>query len=67
MQMRAYLWTTGLIFALIVVAHVWRVVAESRSLARDPVFLLLTLLAALLVVWAGILLRRTARTKQPVA
>jgi membrane protein DedA with SNARE-associated domain len=65
--MRAYLWTTGLIFALIVVAHVWRVVAESRSLARDPVFLLLTLLAALLVVWAGILLRRTARTKQPVA
>jgi hypothetical protein len=42
-------------------------VAESRRLARDPVFLLLTLLAALLVVWAGILLRRTARTKQPVA
>jgi hypothetical protein len=65
--MRAYLWTTGLIFALIVVAHVWRVVAESRSLARDPAFLLLTLLAALLAVWAGILLGRTAGTKQPVA
>jgi hypothetical protein len=61
--MRAYLWTTGLIFALIVAAHLWRVVAESRDLARDPAFLLLTLLAALLVVWAGILLRRTAGTR----
>ena len=50
--MRAYLVTTGTIFALIVLAHVWRVIAESTTLARDPWFVALTLLAAGLSVWA---------------
>jgi hypothetical protein len=56
-DMRAYLWTTGTIFGLIVVAHVARVITESHELARDPFYVLLTVLAAGLCVWAVRLLR----------
>jgi hypothetical protein len=59
--MRAYLITTGTIFALIVVAHVWRAFAEGSHLATDPVFVLLTILAAALSFWAWRLLKRAAR------
>ena len=50
--MKAYLLTTGTVFGLIVLAHVWRVIAETRSLAADPWFILMTLLAAGLSAWA---------------
>ena len=60
--MKPYLITTGTIFTLITAAHVWRVIAESTALARDPWFVLLTVLAAALSVWAWRLLRKTART-----
>ena len=50
--MRAYLVTTGTVFGLITAAHVWRVLVESRALARDPWFLLVTFLAAALCLWA---------------
>jgi hypothetical protein len=59
---KAYLVTTGSIFGLITVAHVWRVFAESAALARDPWYVLLTLLAAGLCVWALRLLRPGARS-----
>ena len=55
--MKAYLATTGTIFALIVIAHVWRVIGESRALAHDPWFLLITILAAGLSFWGFRLLR----------
>ena len=57
--MRAYVMTTGVIFALLAVLHVWRVVAESSLLAREPEYLVITLLAAALSVWAMVVLRRT--------
>ena len=50
--MRAYLITTGVLFALVAVAHVWRVIAESRALATDPWFVLLTILAVAMSAWA---------------
>ncbi|HEX6533574.1 MAG TPA: hypothetical protein VF041_03200 [Gemmatimonadaceae bacterium] len=56
--MKAYLLTTGTMFGLITVAHVWRMVGESTALARDPWFVLLTLLSAGLCAWALTLLRR---------
>lgn len=56
--MRAYLTTTGILFALLVVVHLWRVVAESAALARDPWFLLITVLSAGFSAWA-FRLRRT--------
>jgi hypothetical protein len=56
--MKAYLITTGTIFGLITLAHVWRVIAESPHLATDPWFILLTIIAAALCLWAFRLLRR---------
>lgn len=53
--------TTGIVFGLLVVAHLWRIVAESPALARDPGYLLITLAAGLLSLWAArLLLRRPA-------
>ena len=55
--MRAYLITTGTIFGLITVAHLWRIAQEGRHLATEPFFLILTAVAAALCVWAFRLLR----------
>lgn len=60
--MKAYLLTTGVIFGLITLAHIWRMLFESTALLRDPWFGLLTVVAAGLCVWAFRLLRRSART-----
>jgi uncharacterized membrane protein required for colicin V production len=59
--MRTYALTTGVIFALLAAAHLYRIVAESHSLGTDPWFLIITLVAALLSVWAFIVARRTPR------
>lgn len=61
--MRAYLVTTGTVFGLITVAHIWRIVAESRGLATDPSFVLITVVAAGLSVWAWRLVRISARQR----
>lgn len=50
--MKAYVMTTGVIFALLVVAHIWRVTVESH-LATDPAFIVTTIIATLLTLWAG--------------
>jgi hypothetical protein len=55
--MKAYVTTTGAIFALITLAHLLRIVAEGTHLATDPWFMLLTVAAAALCVWAWRLLR----------
>jgi hypothetical protein len=57
--MRAYLATTGAVFGVIALAHLWRIVEEGPRLARDPWFLLLTAAAAAFGVWAWRLLRRS--------
>lgn len=57
LRMRAYLITTSTVFGLITMAHVWRVAAESQALIREPWFVLMTLAAAALCVWALRLLR----------
>ena len=59
--MKAYVTTTGTIFGLIVVAHIWRVFKESSQLAREPDFILITLAAAGLCIWAARLLRASPR------
>lgn len=55
--MKGYVVTTGVIFALIVVAHVWRVIEEGARLLSDPWWVTMTLAAAGLSVWAVRLLR----------
>ena len=56
--MRAYVITTGILFALLTVAHLWRIAAESHRLATEPDFIIITLAAAGMSVWALLVLRR---------
>jgi len=55
--MRAYIGTTGAVFGLLAIVHVWRVAEEGMHLARDPLFLLITVVAATLCAWSVHLLR----------
>jgi hypothetical protein len=60
--MKAYLITTGMVFGLITPAHLVGVFADGPHLATDPVFILLTLAAAALTIWAWWLLRLSSRS-----
>jgi hypothetical protein len=57
----AYLVTTGLIFALIVLAHIMRFIDEGPGIAGDPVYWATTALAAAMCLWAVRLLLRYRR------
>ncbi len=59
--MKAYIITTGVIFGLITLAHIWRITKEPH-LATDPFFLVLTVVAVALCIWAWRLLRRLSRS-----
>lgn len=56
-HMRAYTVATGTIFALLLVAHLVRLIQEGTQVAADPWFLASTLLAAGFAVWALRLVR----------
>jgi hypothetical protein len=60
--MKAYVMTTGTIFGLITLAHIWRVIEEGRHLATEPFFVLLTVATAAMCAWAWRLLRLLPRT-----
>ncbi len=55
--MKTYVITTGTIFGLLTVAHLARIFMESPSLAKDPSYVLITVIAAALCVWAWRLAR----------
>ena len=57
--MKAYVMTTGAVFGLLTLAHIWRAV-EERHLATDPWYILITVASAGLCIWASLLLRRAA-------
>ena len=50
--MKAYVITTGAVFGLLTVTHIWRAIEEGSHLATDPWFLLITVTAAALSLWA---------------
>jgi hypothetical protein len=60
--LRTYVIATGVVFALLTLAHVWRLFVEPH-LARDPWFILATLVAASLSVAAWRVARRTPQRK----
>lgn len=60
--MRAYVMTTGVAFGVLALVHIWRVFKEEPTLATDPWYILITVAAAALSVWAWRLLRRSSRT-----
>jgi len=62
--MKAYVTTTGAVFALITIAHVLRVIAEGPHLLTDPFYVLLTIAAAALGIWAWRLLGRPTAARR---
>jgi hypothetical protein len=60
--MKAYVMITGVLFGLLTLVHVWRFVDEGWQLATDPFYLLITVAAAALCVWAWRLIRLSTRT-----
>lgn len=50
--MRSYVLVTGIAAGLIVLAHVARVVEEGMHLVGDPWWILMTIAAAALCLWA---------------
>jgi hypothetical protein len=61
--MKAYLIVTGVLFAAIVGLHIAKAIAEGPGTAKNPLFILLTALAAVLSLWAWRLLWRTSRRR----
>lgn len=59
--MKTYVISTGAIFALLTLAHLWRMTVE-RHLASDPWYLLITVATALLSFWAWRVARVTVRS-----
>jgi hypothetical protein len=59
--MKSFVMTVGIVFALIVIAHIARIAVEPR-LASDPWFWLTTILAAALSAWAWRLLRAARKS-----
>ncbi len=60
--MKTYVMTTGALFGVLTVLHIWRMIQESRDLATDPWYLLITATAAVLCLWAVRLVRVSQRT-----
>lgn len=50
--MKAYVMTTGAVFGLIVVAHIWRVMEEGVALLKEPSYIFTTVAAVALFLWA---------------
>lgn len=55
--MKAYIATTGALFLLLTIAHIARIFQETH-LARDPWFLLTTVISIAMAIWALRVFRR---------
>ena len=64
--MRSYVITTGVAFSLLTLAHVWRAVVEGWGVAKDPWFVLSTLVATSLAIWAWRILATLRRSSTAV-
>jgi hypothetical protein len=60
--MKAYIITSGAIFGLITLAHIARIFAEGLSLAANPLFIALTVVAGALCFWSWRVLRRLSQS-----
>ena len=60
--MKAYVVTTGALFAVLTLAHLARMIQEGRQTATDPWYILITALAAALSLWAWRVLRVSPRS-----
>ena len=59
--MKAYVMTTGVVFGLLTLVHIWRAI-EERHLVTEPWYVLITAASAGLCLWAVLLLWRSPRS-----
>jgi hypothetical protein len=59
--MKLYVITTGAVFGLLTLAHIWRVIEEGPHLMTQIPWVLITVAAAALFLWACRLLWRSSR------
>jgi hypothetical protein len=59
--MKVYVMTTGVVFGLITLAHIWRAGVEPH-LATEPWYIFLTVATAALSLWAMRLVWRSRRS-----
>lgn len=59
--MKAYVMTTGIVFGLLVVVHIWRAIEEGSGMMKEPFFVISTLLATAFCVWSWRVLRLMRR------
>lgn len=59
--MKAYVIISGAVFGLLTLAHLLRIIVEGLNLAKDPLYVLITLAAASLCFWAWRVLRLSKR------
>jgi len=60
--MKAYIMITGAVFGLLVVAHIWRAIEEGPGVVKNPFYIIITIAAAGLCLWAWRLLRLMPRS-----
>ena len=58
-QMRAYVATSGLMFFLIVVAHIARIAADGLDVLKGPTFVLASCISLAMLAWSIVAFRRT--------
>lgn len=59
--MKSYVATTGTLFGLLTIVHIWRATQE-KQLVTEPWYILITVAAAVLCVWALRVLRRLPKS-----
>ncbi|HEV8530969.1 MAG TPA: hypothetical protein VGT00_06105 [Methylomirabilota bacterium] len=59
--MKAYVMTTGVVFGVLTLAHLWRMI-EERQMATEPWYVLITAAAGVLCLWALRLVWRSSRS-----
>jgi heme/copper-type cytochrome/quinol oxidase subunit 1 len=64
LPIKTYLITSGTVFGLIALAHIARMFAEGMRLVTEPLFVVLTFVAAALSSWAWYLLWRSFRKQK---
>jgi hypothetical protein len=60
--MKAYVITTGVVFALLTLMHIARMFADGARVATDPFFIIMTVAAAALTFWAWRVLKVSSRS-----
>ena len=57
--MKAFLATAAVLFGLVTLVHIWRMIVEPSVRTDNPWVMIMTVISAILFVWACVLLRRS--------